>query len=108
MSTLGTIEFKNDEGHSYDFRIFPMDAVFKQGHGGVYIVTRRHDEPKHHHGHHIIFIGETDDLATALGDHPEQAMFEQEGANCFCVHATQDADARARIASELQAKYLNA
>ncbi len=107
MTTLGTIEFKNDEGHSFDFRIYPMDAQYKPGHGGVYVITRRHDEPKHHHGHHIIFIGETDDMATLLDEHPEKARFDAEGANCCCVHATQDAEARKRIAGELASKYLS-
>ena len=106
MSKLGTIAFKSEKGHIYEFRIYPIDAAFKPGHGCVYVITRRHDEPKHHHGHHIIYIGETDDMATELGDHPEQAKFEQEQANCCCVHTTEDAEARKRIAAELKAKYL--
>ena len=108
MSMLGTIAFKNDQGHVFDFKIFAMDAAFKPGHGGVYIISRRHDEPKHHHGHHVIYIGETDDMASALTDHPEAGKFVAENANCCCVHATQDETARKRIAGELQAKYLSA
>jgi len=105
---MGTIAFKNDQGHVFDFKIYPMDAVFKEGHGGVYIITKRHDEPKHHHGHHIIYIGESDDMAMVMSDHPEKELFDREGANCCCVHATQDPEARQRIASELQAKYMSA
>ena len=107
MSMLGTIGFKNHDGHTYDFKIYPMDAAFKPGHGGVYIITCRHDEPKHHHGHHIIFVGETDDMAVAMSEHPEKVKFAEENANCCCVHATQDAEARELIAGELQSKYLS-
>lgn len=107
MSMLGTVTFRNDQGHLFDFKIYPMDASFKPGHGAVYVITRRNDGDKGHHGHHIVYIGETDDMATALASHPEQSLFEAEQANCCCVHATQDSAARTRIAGELQAKYLS-
>ncbi|OVE75489.1 hypothetical protein BVX97_04430 [bacterium E08(2017)] len=107
MSKLGTLAFKNNEGHTYDFAIFQMDSEFKPGHGGVYIITSRHDDDHHHHGHKVICIGETDDMSTVLQDHPMQAEFETQNANCCCVHATQDAAARERIAGELIEKYLN-
>ncbi len=106
MSKLGTIAFKNQDGHTYDFSIFQMDAEFKPGHGGVYIITGRHDDEKHHHGHRVIFIGETDDMSVLMADHPSKQEFEAQNANCCCVHATQDAAARSRIAQELTQKYL--
>lgn len=106
MTLLGTIGFKNDAGCTYDFKIYPMNATFKPDHGCVYIITRRHDEAKHHHGHHVIFVGETDDMAAEMADHPNKSLFEAENANCCCVHGTQDAAARRQIAEELSAKYL--
>lgn len=107
MSMLGAIGFKNKDGHTYEFKIYPMDAKFKPGHGGVYVITRRHDDAKKHHSHHIIFVGETADMAEEMADHPDKALFESEDANCCCVHATQDPAARQMIARELKAKYIS-
>ena len=108
MTKLGAIAFKNQQNHRYDFSIYPMDAEFKPGHGGVYIITCRHDDQDaHHHGHKIIHIGQTADMAVALCDHPDLPDFEEAGANCCCVHATQDEAARKRIVAELTERYLN-
>ena len=106
MSIHGTISFKNHDGLTYDFKIYPLDAAFKPEHGAVYIITARHDEAKHHHGHHIVFIGEAADMAVEMADHPSKSLFEAEKANCCCVHAMQDAASRKLIAEELSAKYL--
>ncbi len=107
MSKLGTIGFKNNDGHSYDFSIYTMDAALKPGHGGGYIITSRHDDDKTHHGHHIIMIGESDDMSVLMAAYPNQAEFDAERANCCCVHATQDQAARTRIVGELTERYLN-
>ena len=106
MSMHGAIGFKNNDGHTYEFKIYPMDAKFKPEHGGVYVITRRGDDDKKHHSHHIISVGETADMAADMADHPSKDLFDSENANCCCVHATQDAAARATIAGELQAKYI--
>lgn len=106
MSKLGTIAFKNQDGHTYDFSIFTMSTEFKPGHGGVYIITSRHDDEQRHHGHHIIAIGEADDMSTAIAEYVAQPEFAAQNANCCCVHAAQDKTARERIVQELTLKYL--
>jgi hypothetical protein len=107
MSMHGAIGFKNNNGRTYEFKIYPMDAHFKPEHGGVYVITKCHDDAQKHHCHHVVFVGKTGDLAAEMADHPSKALFESENANCCCVHATQDAAARDTIAGELQAKYLS-
>ena len=105
MSKLGTTAFRGTAGHKYEFSIFSLDAHFKAGHGGVYVVTRRKDEPHSHHSIHVIFIGETSDFSTDLADHPNQADFEKEEANSICIHPTQEPKARERICRELREHY---
>lgn len=105
MSRLGTLAFVDDQGHHCEFTLYPMDAQFKAGHAGVYFVTRRGEGEHGHHAHHKIFVGETADLASAFVNHPKQAVFVREGANCVAVHATQDAHVRARIVADLIRKF---
>jgi hypothetical protein len=105
MSKMGAITFVGNSGNRYEFTLYPLDARFKAGYGGVYFVTSRHDQEHAHHSHHNIFGGETDDLSSVLSDHPKQALFETEQANCVAVHATRNAPARARILAELVEKY---
>ena len=105
MSRMGAIAFIGAGGHHHEFDLYPLTAHFKPGHGGVYFVTCRTDDEHGHHTHHKIFIGETPDLSTLLDNHPKQALFEAEGANCIAIHASQDAKARTRIVAELIEKY---
>lgn len=101
MSKLGTAAFKGASGHTFEFGIYPMDAKMKAGHGGVYVVTARREDEHGHHKHHKIFIGQTDDLSTVLQGHPKASVFDTEGANCICIHPTQDDKARTHIIDEL-------
>lgn len=106
MTALGSIGFRNAQGHSYEFHIYPMNAAFKPGQGGVYVVTSRNDGEGHHHGHRILFVGETADFAQALAEHEKSGTFEGLNANCCCIHHVQEEKSRKHIAAELTAKYM--
>lgn len=106
MTALGSIGFRNAHGHPYEFSIYPMDASFKPGQGGVYVITARNDGEGHHHGHKVLFVGETSDFSQAMASHAQAATFEGLNANCCCIHPVQDEASRKHIASELSAKYI--
>jgi hypothetical protein len=103
MTKLGTAAFKGASGHKFEFGIYPLGSKMKTGHGGVYVITSRRVEEQGHHKHHKIFVGETEDLSSVLANHPQQSSFETQGANCICIHATQDGKARSRIVQDLKA-----
>lgn len=105
MSKLGAITFKGESGRRYEFGMYPLGTKFKDGHGGVYFLTNRHVKGDGAHGHTRIYVGETDDLSTAIMDHEQAALFAEYEANCVCVHATQDASVRGHMVEDLVSKY---
>ena len=100
-----TLVFQGQSGKRYEFVLHPWDAKFKSGHGGVYVLTNRHQKPDGAFGHARVFVGESADLSTAIQAHPALPQFTQQGANCVCVHASQDADERASVVRDLVEHY---
>lgn len=107
MRKLGTIACQGKSGHRFEFSVFPWETKFKKGFGGVYFVTRRHEEGgPAKHSHNKIFIGEAQDFAQEFSNHPRWVEFrETHGANCICVYSTHDEHARTRISEDLVAGY---
>lgn len=100
MSKLGTVKFSGKSGTRYAFTAYPLQTVFVQGLGGVYVVTRRRQgKTKSGFVHRRICSGQSDDLRQPLpGD--EQG-FCAKGANCICVHAEKDGPTRRAIELDL-------
>lgn len=105
MSKLGTVAFVGKSGHRYQFAAYPLGVRLKQGFGGVYFITGRTNEPHGPHNHHKIYLGETGDLSELSGGSSNLERFQAEGANCICIHATRDGQARVRILKDLLAHY---
>jgi hypothetical protein len=98
---LGATSLKGATGKRYEFAVYAWDTKLKPGHGGVYMVTRRHATSKGGHEHHIIYMDAADDLHAEIPEHPLRSQFEAEQANCLCVHASQSESARNQILEDL-------
>jgi len=100
MSKLGTVKFSGKFGNRYEFEAYPLETVFEKGFSGVYVVTQR-KQGKSGSGfvHKRICTGQGDDLRQPLTS--DDASFSEGGANCICLHAERDKDARQRIEQDL-------
>jgi len=99
------LAFKGKSGHVYNFVSYELDTTFAQDHGGVYIVTNRHEKPDGKYGHDVLHIGATEDLASEFAAHEAQSCLNEHEANCVCVHAADDPLTRQRIIQDLLGHY---
>jgi hypothetical protein len=103
MNKLGIVKFSGKSGHQYAFTAYPHQTDFEKGLGGVYVVTRRKPS-KSRSGfvHRKICMGQSDDLCRSWsGDGRAGA---ERGANCICVHAEKDKEARLNVMEDLMQK----
>ncbi|MBI5725264.1 MAG: hypothetical protein HZA50_14995 [Planctomycetes bacterium] len=100
MNKIGKIKFNGKSGHRYYFNIYPLETVFDEGLSGVYVVTRRKEgNSKSGFVHKRLSLGHSDDLHQPIAD--EDQPFAEQGANCICVYAEKDSDARQKIVDDL-------
>jgi hypothetical protein len=100
MNKLGAVTFGGKSGNRYKFDAYPLGTVFEKAFSGVYVVTRR-KQGKSERGfvHKRICTGQSDDLRQPLTS--DDKSFSARGANCICVHAEKDKDARQKIEQDL-------
>lgn len=103
MNKLGTIKFSGKSGARYAFAAYPLETVFDEAFGGVYVVTRRRQgKSRKGFAHKRICTGHSGDLRQLMtGD---ERSFSERGANCICVHAEKDECARQNIERDLVQK----
>jgi hypothetical protein len=85
--------FSGQSGEKYQFFVYPLNESFKSV-GAVYAVSRRYRDKKGGYSYHIVYLGETSDLATRLQHHRDSDCFARHHANCVCTHLDSDQDSR--------------
>jgi len=83
-------------GHSddeYTFEVKALDDADLEAVGAVYAITRQEDDE-----HVVLYVGHTGDLSDRFKRHHKTECFDENDADCLCVH--QDADKRSRLKKE--------
>ncbi len=97
MAKLGDLTVAGESGQDYKFEVYPQGTSFKEV-GAVYLVTKRTHKPDGTGAHEFLYVGETGDLSTRFDGHHKQECFDENGANCICVHV--DSSQKSRLAKE--------
>jgi hypothetical protein len=100
MNKLANVRFNGKSGTRYAFTAYPLGTVFTEEFSGVYVVTRRKEgKSGSRFVHRKLFTGQSDDLRQPLAS--DDGSFSAQGANCICVLAEKDKDARGKIQQDL-------
>ena len=105
MAKLSTITFTGASGSKYEFNSYAFGTNFKENYGAVYFITNRHQNDDGGYSHVRIYVGQTEDLSTRFDDHHKQDCFDQENANCVCIHGEQNENTRLDIERDLIDNY---
>jgi hypothetical protein len=87
-----TITLTGDSDEEYAFEVNSLEAHLDSG-SGVYTVTRQDGDE-----HVVLYIGQTGDLSNRFTDHHKAECFDDNDADCLCVH--QDGEKRSRLKKE--------
>ncbi len=105
MVKLGTVTFTGASGSTYEFNSYAFGTIFKENYGAVYFITNRDQNDDGSYSHERIYVGETEDLSTRFDDHHKQDCFDQNNANCICIHGEQNEKIRLNIERDLIDNY---
>lgn len=94
MFRINSAHFSGKSGQKYDFYVYPIDQPLQKV-GAVYVITRRYKNNRGGVSHHILYIGDTQNLSMVLADHPKRACFLSKNANCIGSHIDEDSQSRA-------------
>jgi hypothetical protein len=86
-------------GHEYVFEVNAIGADLNPV-AGVYAVTRRDGDQ-----HVVLYIGHSGDLSDRFSYHHKSECFDDNGADCLCVHRDGDKESRLRKESDLMIRY---
>jgi hypothetical protein len=104
MPKIGTLDFTGISGHKYTFNVYPKNRDHKEKEA-VYVITHRTIKAVASVDHDVIYIGETGNVKSELENHPKNACFEKEIANCVCVYWEDHEDKRKKIVEDLKTFY---
>lgn len=104
ISALGTITLEGESGEKFPFLIYQIGTQFERI-GAVYYVSRRIEDIYGSKVHSPLYIGETDDLSSALQNHSRRECFDQEEANCISIYPCEEQQQRLQITDDLIANY---
>jgi len=93
MARISTVTFHGKSGKSYIFDVWHMGQEFNAV-GAVYVVTQRYQNDAGNYSHHVIYVGQTDDLSTRFNNHHKADCFTSHNANCICTFRDNDEDSR--------------
>jgi predicted GIY-YIG superfamily endonuclease len=96
MQKLSDLTIKGESGEEITFEVYPFNSAWPEV-GAVYLVTKR-EKSDSDHTHTIIYIGQTDNLKNRFSEHHKAECFEENDANCVCIH--RDAQEKSRLAKE--------
>ena len=97
------VGFRGRSGDIYRFHVLRIGAKLKSV-AGVYVFTERTFQDRTYPGtasHGSRAIGETDNLAAALGSKSDLEKIHARGANCMCVLAVVDKVRRLEIQQDI-------
>lgn len=104
MAYLGTITLASSSG-GYDFTVYSIDHNFSSN-AAVYAVTYQYQNPDDKKWWHIVkYVGQTDNLAERFEGHHKADCFEEQKANCVCVHQESNEQTRLAIEADLIKAY---
>jgi hypothetical protein len=86
-------------GDDYEFEVDALGADLNSV-AGVYAITRREGDQ-----HVVVYIGQSGDLSYRFGNHQKWECFDDNGADCICVHRDSDKDSRLKKEADLMIRY---
>jgi len=102
MVSIGKITYKGKSGKEYKFNIYDLKSSWTED-AVVYLVTRAEKKPDGGTTHHLIYIGQTDNLKTQFAYHNKQSCFDKNNANRLCLIMEGNEKTRTSIESDLLA-----
>ncbi len=93
MPSLGKTTFDGKSGKAYRFTVYPLRTRIRKI-AGLYIIANRSHDDSSGHQHQALFVGQTEDLSQPFEKHRKALEFEQNGANCICLHADESENSR--------------
>jgi len=92
MKTFAEYSKTTLTGASGDEYVFEVDALGADLNpvAGVYAITRRRGDE-----HVVLYIEQSGNLSDRFGNHQNSDCFDDNGADCICVH--RDADKKSRL-----------
>ena len=104
MSKIEDFTFYGDSGISYEFEVYPIGTQFNAV-SGVYIYTKRSNDPQRGIVHTLLYIGETDSFKRRLNEdnYTGKQCALNNGADCICVR--QEGSNRDDVEQDLIDKY---
>jgi hypothetical protein len=89
-------------GASGDEYVFEVDALGADLNpvGALYAITHRHGDQ-----HTVVYIGQSANLSDRFTNHQKWECFDDNGADCLCVHRDADKDSRLRKELDLMIRY---
>jgi hypothetical protein len=86
-------------GGEYAFEVDALGADLNPV-GAVYAVTRRQGDE-----HVVLYIGHTGDLSDRFNNHQKWECFDDNGADCLCVHRDGEKESRLKKEADLMIRY---
>lgn len=88
-----------DSGEEYDFDVHGLDTPLEDG--GVYAITRRTEDGEHI----VLYIGETGNVSDRQKNHHKSECFDDNGADCLCIHLDRNKTSRLKKEADLMSRY---
>lgn len=101
MGKLSTATLTDASDNRYQFDVYTMDSMFREGYPGVYMIARRYKLEDGQFTLEPLFVGESADLSTLYGYHPQQACIQKHGGNCKCIYHVKSKEKREAIVENL-------
>lgn len=98
-TTATTTTLTGDSGEQYEFEVYALDAKLDAG-GAVYAVARQKGDR-----HVPLYFGQTKDVSVRLHGHHKSECFDENEADCLCVHREDDEDSRLKKELDLMIRY---
>ena len=101
MAKLGNVTFTGLSGQSYKATVFPFNITFKEGIGGVYVVSKRTENEEGQMSHDWFYVGSASDLRENFKMHTSAFQFRKYEVNAINVIREDDAGKRKEIYEDL-------
>ena len=89
MGTINaTINYKGKSGKNYQFSLYTINSEFTENSGGVYIITKRTENPDGNGTHKLLYIGKANKFQSRFSNHEKWDAFMKNDANCVGIYKT--------------------